>query len=623
MRTTLSVLALISILCVVGNTSAQGADPAPSPALAYQGRLLESNVPASGARSFVFSILDSNGNQIWTSGPQTLTVTDGIYGIVLGATGMPALPASLDLQANLHLRVIADGVQLSPDVPLIPAFQASAAWNVIGPFLGDISGTQQAISVDKLQGTPLDLVVGPSNGEVLTFNGTSWTAAAPTGGQGPQGPPGPQGPQGPSGATGPQGPQGTTGATGSQGPAGLTGATGATGATGPQGATGPAGLNWQGTWSSGTAYAVNDAVAYNGSSYISIQAGSNEEPDTSSSYWTLLSQAGAAGATGPQGGAGAQGPTGLTGATGATGPQGPQGATGATGPEGPTGLTGATGPQGASGPQGATGPAGLNWQGTWSSGTAYAVNDAVAYNGSSYISIQAGGNEEPDTSSSYWTLLSQAGAAGATGPQGGAGAQGPTGLTGATGATGPQGPQGTTGATGSQGPTGLTGATGPQGASGPQGATGPAGLNWQGTWSSGTAYAVNDAVAYNGSSYISIQAGSNEEPDTSSSYWTLLSQAGAAGATGPQGGAGAQGPTGFDGSDGAAGTARRRGCDRIPRPHRINGSRGSARRQRATGSDGTGGAELAGDVEQRYRLCGERRRGLQRLQLHQHSGGQQ
>ena len=125
------------------------------------------------------------------------------------------------------------------------------------------------------------------------------------------------------------------------------------------------------------------------------------------------------------------------------------------------------------------------------------MNDAVAYNGSSYISIQAGSNEEPDTSSSYWTLLSQAGAAGATGPQGGAGAQGPTGLTGAAGATGPQGPQGTTGATGSQGSTGLTGATGPQGASGPQGATGPAGLNWQGTWSSGTGYAVNDAVAYN------------------------------------------------------------------------------------------------------------------------------
>ena len=350
MRTTLFVFALISILCLVGKASAQVADPAPSPALAYQGRLLESNVPASGARSFVFSILDSHGNQLWTSGPQTVTVTDGIYGIVLGATGMPALPASLDLQADLHLRVIADGVQLSPDVPLIPAFQASAAWNVLSPFLGDISGIQQAISVDKLQGTPLDLAAGPSSGEVLTFNGTSWIAAAPSGGsQGPAGPPGPQGPPGPSGATG------------------------ATGTTGPQGPTGPTGLDWLGTWNSGTAYAVNDAVVYNGSSYISIQAGSNQEPDTSSSYWTLLAQSGAAGATGPQGpqgttgATGATGPTGpqgSTGLTGATGPQGPQGTTGATGPTGPpgpqglTGLTGATGPQGPTGPTGATGPQG-------------------------------------------------------------------------------------------------------------------------------------------------------------------------------------------------------------------------------------------------------------------------
>jgi hypothetical protein len=52
---------------------------------------------------------------------------------------------------------------------LIPALQASTAWNVIGPFLGDISGTQQGISVDKLKGTPIDLTAGPSDGQVLTF----------------------------------------------------------------------------------------------------------------------------------------------------------------------------------------------------------------------------------------------------------------------------------------------------------------------------------------------------------------------------------------------------------------------------------------------------------------------
>src|SRR5208337_2296936 len=102
---------------------------------------------------------DSSGDELWNSGPQTLTVTAGLYGVVLGAAGMPAFPASLALETNLHLRVNVDGVQLSPDVPLIPALQASTAWNVIGPFFGDVSGTQQAMSVDKLQGRPIDLTV--------------------------------------------------------------------------------------------------------------------------------------------------------------------------------------------------------------------------------------------------------------------------------------------------------------------------------------------------------------------------------------------------------------------------------------------------------------------------------
>src|SRR5208283_82540 len=108
-----------------------------------------------------------------------------------------------------------------------------------------------------------------------------------------------------------------------------------------------------------------------------------------------------------------------------------------------------------------------NWQGTWSSTTAYAVDNAIAYNGSSYISIQAGTNHEPDTSPLFWTLLSQAGNNGTSEAQG------------------------------------------------PQGPTGPTGLNRQGTWRSTTTSAVNAAIAYNGSSYISIQAGTNHEPDTS------------------------------------------------------------------------------------------------------------
>jgi hypothetical protein len=67
---------------------------------------------------------------------------------------------------------------------------------------------------------------------------------------------------------------------------------------------------WQGAWSSATSYRMSDAVSYNGSAYIAIQPGTNQEPDTSPTYWGVLAAQGSMGATGP------------TGATGATGPQG-------------------------------------------------------------------------------------------------------------------------------------------------------------------------------------------------------------------------------------------------------------------------------------------------------------
>src|SRR5690348_12845459 len=134
-------LVVLSFLYLGGWSFAQTADPAPDPVLAYVGRLLESGLPVTGTRNFVFSILDPTGKQLWTSGPQALTVTEGLYAVELGSTGMPPLPNSLLLKANLSLRVSVEGVQLTPDVPVVPSLQANAAWNVVGPFLGDISGT--------------------------------------------------------------------------------------------------------------------------------------------------------------------------------------------------------------------------------------------------------------------------------------------------------------------------------------------------------------------------------------------------------------------------------------------------------------------------------------------------
>lgn len=72
-------------------------------------------------------------------------------------------------------------------------------------------------------------------------------------------------------------------------------------------------------------------------------------------------------------------------------------------------------------------------KGTYSGATAYTVGDIVDYSGSSYA-CKANTTGNLPTNTTYWALLAEKGATGATGPQGPAGNDG---------ATGPQGPAGT------------------------------------------------------------------------------------------------------------------------------------------------------------------------------------
>ncbi|MGZ3768569.1 MAG: tail fiber domain-containing protein [Bdellovibrio sp.] len=55
---------------------------------------------------------------------------------------------------------------------------ASTATNFTGSLVGDVSGTQNTTSVDKIKGVPLDFSTAPTNGQVLKFNGTNWAPAA-------------------------------------------------------------------------------------------------------------------------------------------------------------------------------------------------------------------------------------------------------------------------------------------------------------------------------------------------------------------------------------------------------------------------------------------------------------
>jgi hypothetical protein len=96
-------------------------------------------------------------------------------------------------------------------------------------------------------------------------------------------------------------------------------------------------LHWSGLWLVGGTYALNEAVQYSGSAYISLQEiNIGHQPDTSPTWWSLAAAAGAKGDTGSQG---PQGATGAAGAKGDTGSQGPPAPC-----EGPIGDPGSSSP---------------------------------------------------------------------------------------------------------------------------------------------------------------------------------------------------------------------------------------------------------------------------------------
>jgi hypothetical protein len=387
-QTTRSACALALLATVFAGSSALAAEPLGT-AFSYQGRLNSANSAATGLYDFRFALFEAadGGAQVGA------TLTNNATGVTNGLFG-----ALLDFGA---------------------VFDGGARWLEIA--VRTNGGSAFTTLTPRQAFTPAPYAM------------YALTPAGPQGPVGPQGPTGPQGLQGPGGESGPQGP------------------TGATGATGPQGPQGARGLTFRSAWDSVTGYSADDAISYNGSSWLAKQANTNSAPSEGGD-WTLLAQKGETGATGPQGVQGPEGSQGPQGSTGAQGPAGPQGIQGPPGETGPQGATGATGPQG---PQGARG---LTFRGAWDSATGYVADDTASYSGSSWLAKQANTNSAPSEGAD-WTLLAQKGDTGATGTQGLQGFQGPTGPAGTNGATGPQGPQGV------QGPQGIQGPAGPAGAS--------------------------------------------------------------------------------------------------------------------------------------------------------------
>jgi hypothetical protein len=87
-------------------------------------------------------------------------------------------------------------------------------------------------------------------------------------------------------------------------------------------------LDWRGTWNSSANYLIDDAVSYNGSSYIAKTANINKQPDTNPTDWDLWVAKGETGSQGIQGIQGLKGDKGDKGDTGEQGLQGIQGVAG-------------------------------------------------------------------------------------------------------------------------------------------------------------------------------------------------------------------------------------------------------------------------------------------------------
>jgi len=513
------------LLAAAGANGTSGSSGSPSVAVSYQGVYLSTvnyalnDIVLYGASSYISLIAGNDSN--------TPALSPADWGLLAeGSTSVgPAGPAGAT----------------GPQGP--PGFVYQGSYSSVANYaLGDVVLWQGSSYTSLIAGnhgnTPS---LSPQQWGLLTTQGPQGLTGAvgSTGTAGPQGLPGSVGPNGP---IGPQGIQGIAGQAGAQGIPGATGAQGLSGPIGPQGPAGPVGLSFQGVYSSVVNYALADGVRYNGADYVSLQASNHgNTPDQSLAYWELFAVDGATGATGPAG---------------------------TTGTTGPAGTIGSQGVQGNQGMQGPIGPPGITFKGEWANGAGYGANDAVSYNGSTYIATEGNSSNRPDNYPTVWSMLAQAGAQG---------------LQGATGAPG------TNGSNGATGPAGATGATGPQGPP----------LTFRGEWLIGTAYAVGDTVSYGGSSYSSLLANVGREPDMSPLYWGVLASAGASGPTGATGPQGLQGPSGYAGQAGAvgpqgpAGPAGPTGATGIAGPSGAIGPMGATGPAGATGANGIPGTNGA------------------------------
>ncbi|MBK7142690.1 MAG: hypothetical protein IPH75_11490 [bacterium] len=176
-RLTLSVIALF--LLVV----AQVATADVPRSLSYQGRLTDAGgVPLSGVYNIEFKISDAAvlGALLYASGPQPVTVTNGLFSVNIGAPPMPALPLNIfaDTSRYLGITVGADPEQ-TPRTKLTSVAYAYQVRTVDGATGGEVSGTINTTSggnprASLMPGTSQISTYGSDNLEQARIWGGTW-----------------------------------------------------------------------------------------------------------------------------------------------------------------------------------------------------------------------------------------------------------------------------------------------------------------------------------------------------------------------------------------------------------------------------------------------------------------
>lgn len=147
----------------------------------YQGYIAaQTGKPYNGTFQFEFAIVIGSTQQAWNSGTVSLPVKDGIYSVILGATGQPVLNSSLFINnPDTRLRIsFTDGVKgmetLSPDVQLLPVPYAVHAKYADTSFVQTALPPMDSLVLRDSRGV-VRMVMNPNTGTFsMKNNDTTW-----------------------------------------------------------------------------------------------------------------------------------------------------------------------------------------------------------------------------------------------------------------------------------------------------------------------------------------------------------------------------------------------------------------------------------------------------------------